>query len=154
MNISSAPTTYYTTSSSTGFIAQEIVTVLPDTITLDTATMANISTAAGGIENITVSNSTGSSYYYTGNAIGGAGSTITISNGGSGYTIGAGSTIGTSTFNWKTPEEFVDAFPDFGKIKQMCDEYPGLKIAYEKFVTTYKLVKDHYDTPEDQRPKP
>jgi hypothetical protein len=36
----------------------------------------------------------------------------------------------------------------------MCDEYPGLKIAYEKFVTTYKLVKDHYDTPEDQRPKP
>jgi len=145
MNISSAPTTYYTTSSSTGFIAQEIASVLPDTITLDTSTMANISAAAGGTDTITISNG-GSSSYYIGS---GVGSTITFT-GGSGVIGGAG----TSTFNWKMPEEFVDAFPDFNKIKQMCDEYPGLKIAYEKFVTTYKLVKDHYDTPEDQRPIP
>jgi len=145
MNISSAPTTYYTTSSSTGFIAQEIATVLPDTITLDTSTMANISAAAGGTDTITISNG-GTSSYYIGS---GSGSTITFTGGG-GVIGGAG----TSAFNWKTPEEFVDAFPDFNKIKQMCDEYPGLKIAYEKFVTTYKLVKDHYDTPEDQRPKP
>ena len=52
------------------------------------------------------------------------------------------------------PEEFVDAFPDYARIEKMCKEYPGLAIAFEKFKTTYKLVKDHYDTPADQRPKP
>jgi len=36
----------------------------------------------------------------------------------------------------------------------MCDEYPGLKIAFEKFKTTYKLVKDDYDTPKDKRKTP
>ena len=52
------------------------------------------------------------------------------------------------------PEEFVDAFPDYDRIEKMCKEYPGLAIAFEKFKTVYNLVKDHYDTPEDQRPKP
>jgi hypothetical protein len=92
--------------------------------------------------------------------------TITISGGGTGYTIGLGTytistsntvtldSINTSTFNWKVPEEFVDAFPDYYRIEKMCEEYPGLAIAFEKFKTVYKLVKDHYDTPEDQRPKP
>ena len=51
-------------------------------------------------------------------------------------------------------EDWVDKFPDFDKIQKMCEEYPGLKIAFEKFKTTYKLVRDHYDTPKDQRPKP
>lgn len=77
---------------------------------------------------------------------------VTISTGGSSYTIGSGNGIGPITFTY--PEEWVDAFPDFARVQEMCKEYPGLKIAYEKFVTTYKLVKDHYDTPEDQRPKP
>jgi hypothetical protein len=109
------------------------------------------------LTNVTISNGTGSSYYYTGAGIGAAStSTITISSGGtssssSGFTIGG---AGTSTFNWKTPEEFVDAFPDYSRIQDMCNEYPALKIAFEKFKTTYKLVKDHYDTPEDQRPLP
>jgi hypothetical protein len=51
-------------------------------------------------------------------------------------------------------EDWVDQFPDFDKIQKMCEEYPGLKIAFEKFKTTYKLVRDHYDTPKDQRPRP
>jgi hypothetical protein len=94
--------------------------------------------------------------------------TITISGSGTGYTIGSSAgtytiatsgtvtldSINTSTFNWKMPEEFVDAFPDYARIEKMCEEYPGLAIAFEKFKTVYKLVKDHYDTPEDQRPKP
>ena len=121
-------------------------------------------------DTITINNSSSSSYYYTtGGGTGGFSSdTITISGGGAGSTytigaIGAGSggfstqgisAIDPSIFTWKTPEEFVDAFPDFERIKKMCEQYPGLKIAYEKFVTTYKLVKDDYDTPEDQRPKP
>jgi len=141
MSNSSAPTTYSTISNdgavsgSVGFIAQEIDSVLTDTITL--------------------SSGTGSSYYYTtGAGIGGTTGTISISNGN--YSIGSTtiSTIDTSNFNWKMPEEFVDAFPDFDRIEKMCEEYPGLAIAFEKFKTVYNLVKDHYDTPEDQRPKP
>jgi len=67
-------------------------------------------------------------------------------------TIG-GIGIDTSSFAINLPQEWVDCFPDFKRIEKMCEEYPGLKIAYEKFVTTYKLVTDHYDTPKDKRPK-
>jgi hypothetical protein len=86
--------------------------------------------------------------------------TITITSGGAAgtYTIASGASVISqdisTAYTWKMPEEFVDAFPDYDRVQQMCDTYPGLKLAYEKFVTTYKLVKDHYDTPEDQRPKP
>jgi hypothetical protein len=62
--------------------------------------------------------------------------------------------IDTSTFQINIPEEWVNCLPDFNRIEKMCEEYPGLKIAYEKFKTTYKLVADHYDTPKDKRPKP
>ena len=137
MSNSSAPTTYYTTSSSTGFIAQEISTLSSDTITLTTGSSSN--------------------YYYTGTGLGGFSSdTITISNGGtintSSGTVSIGTVSGAGTgFNWNVTEEFVDCLPDFNRVKAMCEEYPGLKIAYEKFVTTYRLVKDDYDTPKDQR---
>lgn len=81
--------------------------------------------------------------------------TSTITSGtGSSYSVGSGYTIDPATFTWEKPKEFVDALPDINRIEAMCKQYPGLKIAYEKFVTTYKLVKDDYDTPEDQRPRP
>jgi hypothetical protein len=91
--------------------------------------------------------------------------TITIGSGLSGYGSGiisglTSAQISTLTANpivspsYKLPEEFVDCLPNIDRIKKMCEEYPGLKISYEKFVTTYKLVKDHYDTPKDQRPIP
>jgi len=64
------------------------------------------------------------------------------------------SAIDASTFSFKMPEEWEDRFPDFDRIQKMCKEYPGLQIAFEKFKTTYLLVKNHYDTPEDQRPRP
>jgi hypothetical protein len=128
-----------------GIIAQEVSTVLSDTVTLI---------------------GSGSSYYYST----GITNTVNISTGGTsmGYTIGSKITsipsmtissngnvgIGTisgltaSTFEWKN-HEFVDAFPDYDKIQKMCKQYPGLRIAYEKFVTTYKLVKDDYDSTKD-----
>jgi hypothetical protein len=59
-----------------------------------------------------------------------------------------------STFTFNTPEDWVNQFPDWSRVQRMCEEYPGLKIVFEKFKTTYKLVKDHYDTPADQRPLP
>jgi hypothetical protein len=90
---------------------------------------------------------------------------ITItSSGSSSYTTGAmgsGVTFSTASISQlnindiiiKWPEDWVDKFPEWDRIQKMCDEYPGLKIAFEKFKTTYHLVKDHYDTPEDQRPR-
>ena len=68
--------------------------------------------------------------------------------------LGSITSIDTSSFTINFPEEWVNCFPEFKRIEKMCEEYPGLKIAYEKFVTTYKLVTDHYDTPKDKRPKP
>jgi hypothetical protein len=147
MSNSSVELDYLTTSNDVGIIAQEIQTLLPeDVITI---------TGAG-------SSTTASSYYYTGAGLGGGGfGTVTVASGGAGHTIlsgGAGSsatiTIDSSTFNWNLQDEFVNCFPNFDRIQKMCDEYPGLKIAYEKFVTTYKLVKDDYDTPKDKRLKP
>jgi len=120
-----------------------------DTVTLNTGAVSG---------NITIGNTTGTSFYYTGAGIGGiSANTITISSGGtssssSGFTIGGGA--GVSGYEWQMQEEFVNCMPDFNRIQKMCEEYPGLKIAFEKFKTTYKLVKDHYDTPEDQRPRP
>ena len=115
---------------STGIIAQEGTSVLPE--------------YAIDIGNITMS-TTGSSYYYnTGAGVACASGTITIS-GTSGYSLG---NITASEFNWKQ-NEWEDCFPDFNRIKAMCEQYPSLRIAYEKFVTTYKLVKDDYDNPKD-----
>jgi hypothetical protein len=78
---------------------------------------------------------------------------ITISGGSDSYLIGDIGDISLTsndiTFNF--PEEWVDSFPEWDRIQQMCNEYPGLKIAFEKFKTTYKLVKDDYDTPKDNR---
>jgi hypothetical protein len=126
-----------TISSNVGVIAQEVGTAYPDTITIDTSAW-------------NMNSGTGSSYYYTTGAGSGGFSTdtITISGGGSGYTISTIDNISTTSFNWKN-EEFVDCLPDFNRVQAMCEQYPGLKIAYEKFVTTYKLVKDDYDSPKD-----
>lgn len=128
MNISSAQPSYSITSSNSA-----------DTITID---LSSIST-----DTIVLNDSSGYTSY--------AGSTYTISTGaGTGGFIAQDlSSIDSSIFSWKN-EEFVDCLPELTRIKEMCEEYPGLKIAYEKFVTTYRLVKDDYDTPKNQRPIP
>jgi len=81
-------------------------------------------------------------------------STYTINTGTSVCIPGINGTTGINITGSFYGEDWVDRFPDFDKIQRMCEEYPGLKIAFEKFKTTYKLVRDHYDTPKDQRPKP
>jgi hypothetical protein len=126
MSNSSAPVGYTTISSSTGISAQDIIAI----------DMSTLTTTA-----------TSSSYYYTsGSGVTIGQPTMTISSNGN---VGIGAT-GASTFKWKT-EEFIDCFPDFSRIEKMCEQYPGLKIAYEKFKTVYTLVKDDYDAPKDNK---
>ena len=131
MNDSSAPLDCSTTSSNdVGFVAQEITTILPDTITLtsnayDTMASSNIITLDGNATSYTIS-----------------------SNGNVG--IGTISGLSASTFSWKN-QEFVDCMPDINRIETMCKEYPGLAIAFDKFKTTYNLVKDDYDHPKDKK---
>lgn len=103
-------------------------------------------------DTITISNGA-SSYYTTSSVTNSTATTGTISNSQtiafnnvSGYTLN-GATITIGKIGSMTSEEFVDGFPDFSRIQKMCETYPGLKIAYEKFVTTYRLVKDDYDNP-------
>jgi hypothetical protein len=130
MTTSSVPADYSLTSSDT-------ITFSPtDTVTIGNTTMVSIPST---------------NYYYTsGYSPFTTGSTVTIGGISSINSI----SIDTSTFKINIPEEFVDCLPDFDRIQKMCKEYPGLAIAFEKFKTTYLLVKNHYDTPEDQRPLP
>ena len=83
----------------------------------------------------------------------GTASTITLTGGASCYNTGSvciTSGIDSITSIWGGAE-FVDSFPAWDRIEKMCTEYPGLKIAFEKFKTTYYLVKDDYDTPKDKK---
>lgn len=116
-------------------------------ITLDdTITISNSGT---GISTGTVvlngPNSFNSTSTMSVGSIGISGSTISTTFGGN-Y-IGDTITIG----DWLTTNEWVNGFPDWDRIQSMCETYPGLKIAFEKFKTTYHLVKDDYDTPKDQK---
>jgi hypothetical protein len=141
MNDSSAPPDCSTTSSNdVGFIAQEITTFFPDTITLT----SNAYDTMIGSGNITISNATG---YTVGTGVSYTGSGSAGTAMGGTYTIG---NLNASTFSWKN-EEFVDCMPDINRIENMCKEYPGLAIAFEKFKTTYNIVKDDYDNPKDKK---
>ena len=79
--------------------------------------------------------------------------TISISGGAaSSYTILASDTITLNNyeFNWGDSKEFVDSFPVWERVQDMCKKYPGLEIALRNFRTVYTLVKDDYDNPKDK----
>jgi hypothetical protein len=54
-------------------------------------------------------------------------------------------------FNWGDAEEFVDSFPSWQRVQDMCEKYPGLKVALQNFRTVYTLVKDDYDNPKNEK---
>ena len=108
----------------------------------DTASCDTISITSG---DITLDN-----YTYTPNTM----NTITLTGGGTSintYSINDTVTIDNSAFTWSLPEEWVNAFPDWDRIKDMCEKYPGLEIAFRNFKNTYQLVKDDYDNPKDEK---
>ena len=157
MNNSSAPL------SSSDDLLDKVKSISSTYVVNDTVTLSNSNNASGTITsidlnthsstygNITIGGTSASSYYHTAPSTLG---TISIGSGLTSASIASLNTINTSQFNIQFPEEWVDTFPEWGRIKDMCEQYPGLKIAFDKFKTTYLLVKNHYDTPEDQRPLP
>jgi hypothetical protein len=74
--------------------------------------------------------------------------TVTIN---SSYNINDTITIGEYAFNWGEATEWVDAFPDWQRVQDMCQKYPGLEVALRNFQTVYTLVKDDYDNPKDEK---
>lgn len=46
--------------------------------------------------------------------------------------------------------EWVDSFPDWYRMQEMCKKYPSLEIAMRNLQTIYTLVKDDYDNAKDQ----
>jgi hypothetical protein len=146
MSNSSAPPLYSITSSDT----VTLTSTACDTITLtgyDPASCHQITTLS--------TNNTGT-YTYSPSSWQGSIAPLTASQI-STVSINTGSNYSNGTINIGnlfSRNEWVDCFPDWDRIQKMCDEYPGLKIAFDQFKTVYKLVRDDYDTPEDQRPKP
>ena len=145
MTTSSQPTNFSITSTNDYLSSTDVITITgsssTDTIIIDDS-----------IGTITLDYGAASTSTYIGGA---AGSTITFTGTGSaGFTAQTIGSINPAIFNWNSQEEFIDCFPEFGRVKDMCKEYPGLKIAFEKFVTAYRLCKDDYDTPPDKRIKP
>jgi hypothetical protein len=65
--------------------------------------------------------------------------------------IGTTSTINWGTTNIYSYREFVDTMPSISKINDMCEKYPGFKIAFEKFKNTYNLIKDDYDAEQNKK---
>jgi len=121
--------------------------VQPDYSTILTDTISTITIDPSKYtSSITMSNASSNYYYSTVGATGNIGN-ITLTGGGVNI-----SSAGSSFENiWKGPTEFIDSWPDWTRIEKMCKEYPGLEIAFQKFKTTYYLVKDEYDNPKDKK---
>ena len=66
------------------------------------------------------------------------------------YTIGTDST-GFNDIHWGQQEEWINSFPDWQRVEDMCKKYPGLEIALRNFRTVYTLVKDDYDNPKAKK---
>ena len=73
-------------------------------------------------------------------------STMTSSYSYNNITISSGAEYDVK-FNWGPPQPWLDSFPDWDRVQNMCKEYPGLEIAFRNFKTFYELVKDDYDNP-------
>jgi hypothetical protein len=129
-----------------------------DTITVTQLTPNDICITSLSSDTITLpttidwSNSPGTITFNTaastsGFTVGGSGASMcyTTNNCVNSYsTISIGSIFGNNI-------EWQDGFPDWDRIQKMCKEYPGLQIAFDKFKTVYKLVKDDYDNPDTKK---
>ena len=64
---------------------------------------------------------------------------------------------GDITFDLRSvnqPVEFEDEMPDVAKVEDMCNDYPALAQAYEKFKTMYALVHQDWKGRQDAENEP
>lgn len=58
-------------------------------------------------------------------------------------------TIDISSISINIPVEFEDTMPDVAKVEDMCNDYPGLRKAYENFKAVYKMVHQDWQGRQD-----
>ena len=58
------------------------------------------------------------------------------------------------TITLNEPVEFEDEMPDVSKIEDMCNDYPALSQAYEKFKTIYTMVHQDWKGRQDAENEP
>ena len=140
MTTSSQQTICSTTSSDTITISSIDLSKLT---TYDfSALSTSYNTATTCIPTITLTN--------TGSCYSPSPSTFTISSGSSCPTVIGGGFNTISNIWGGNDQAFLTQFPDWSRVQEMCEIYPGLKIAFEKFKTTYHLVKEDFDNPENK----
>ena len=61
---------------------------------------------------------------------------------------------GDITLTLNQPVEFEDEMPSVAKIEDMCNDYPALAQAYEKFKTMYSLVHQDWKGRQEDDPLP
>ena len=97
----------------------------PDNITGNVTITGTSDTSSGGTYTITLDPS----------VLSGSSGAVLISNG------------GTSSWAWENPSDpFENGFPDWQDFKDMCDEYPALKTAYEHMKVFYKMSVDDWES--------
>ncbi len=52
---------------------------------------------------------------------------------------------GVNFEDYKLPILWEDIMPEMHRIKEMCEQYPTLDIAFQKFKNIYNIVVDDYD---------
>ena len=52
---------------------------------------------------------------------------------------------GVNFEDYKLPILFEDIMPEMHRVKEMCELYPTLDIAFQKFKNIYNIVVDDYD---------
>ena len=52
---------------------------------------------------------------------------------------------GVNFEDYKLPILFEDVMPEMHRVKEMCELYPTLDIAFQKFKNIYNIVVDDYD---------
>ena len=48
--------------------------------------------------------------------------------------------------DWNDPKPFENSVPSLEEIDKVCQEYPSLKIAYEKFKNVWRICYEDYRT--------
>lgn len=108
--------------------------LLSDTIDIGSITLG--STMSSGSFTIDTTSIGAAQPVYTINAS----DTITLTGGSGEYNIGQ------IDFNFGN-NEWQDSFPEWHRVQDMCEKYPGLKTAFDNFKVFYEMVKDDYDNP-------